>query len=159
MIPFDLYIWAGARDKPTVLSFLATYAKDMKETATNYPFPQFSDEHNHVYYDLSSLIDVLLNNYNASYSLYFRSCRANDPIQSAMLFFTSDGGLIVGITMWCEPDNLKFHLQQLASCVTGECGYATIESPPPLTKNLFLNEVRQSPYGVFFPLFPMSESI
>jgi hypothetical protein len=148
MFPFDLYVLSGSRKQETVDAFLVTYAGHMEEAAAEYPFPQYADHYDKVYHDIGSLVTALLGNPRMSYSLYFNSRNHGDPIQSAMLFFTTDGHLIAGLTVTCGQDQLDGYLQRLVNCVAGEWGYAVVETPPPLSKAEFVAEAERSPFSV-----------
>ena len=55
-----------------------------------------------------------------------------------MLFFTTDGGLIAGLTVATEDlDRASTTLRQLAQSVDARYGYATGEQPPPDTTSEF----------------------
>ncbi len=62
-----------------------------------------------------------------------------------MLFFTSDGGLISGLTVATEdPELAGTTLRQLAESVDARYGYATWEQPPPDTALEFRPNARKT---------------
>lgn len=83
------------------------------------------------------LIDRLLAAPEQPHSLYW-SNRGPGQELPAMLFFTTDGGLIAGLTVETDdPNQASTTLRQLAQSVDARYGYATGEQPPPDTASVF----------------------
>jgi len=100
-------------------------------------FPQYSDRPDAVYDSPWPLIDQLLAEPTQHHSLYWRNPRLGHVL-NAMLFFTTDGGLIAGLTVATEdPDLAGTTLRQLARSVDARYSYATWEQPPPATASEF----------------------
>lgn len=149
MFPIDLYVLSDHRDMETVAAFANKYLSGLVEAAENYPVPQNADTHHIVYNDIFSLVSAAISDPTLQYSLYFRNPVPDNCIRTAMLFFTQDGRLVAGLRIVNGQDQVDFYLHQLAVCVKGECGYATVETPPSLSREGFLTEAEQSPFPVF----------
>ncbi|HET8741808.1 MAG TPA: hypothetical protein VFM41_04245 [Gaiella sp.] len=107
-------------------------------------FPQYSDRPDAVYGSPWQLIDQLLAQPTQPHSLYWRNPRPGHVLH-AMLFFTTDGGLIAGLTVATEdPERAGTTLRQLARSVDGRYGYATWEQPPPDTAFDFKANARKT---------------
>ncbi|VTS07682.1 hypothetical protein [Tuwongella immobilis] len=149
MFPIDVYVLSSQRDMETVAVFANKYLGGLVEAAENYPVPQYADAHHVVYNDIISFVKAAIRNPTLRYSLYFRNPVPDTHIHTAMLFFTQDGHLVAGLRLVNGQDHVGFYLNQIADCVNGECGYATVEAPPPLSREGFLTESEQSPFPVF----------
>jgi hypothetical protein len=106
--------------------------------------PQYSDRPEAVYGSPWQLIDQLLAQPTEPHLLYWRNPRL-EHVLHAMLCFTTDGGLIAGLTVATEdPDFAGATLFQLAQSVDARYGYATWEQPPPDTASEFKANARKT---------------
>jgi hypothetical protein len=106
----------------------------------------FADSPSAIYGSPWELIDRLLLEPDAEYALYWsRRPGPDDDVLSAHLFFTSDGGLIAGVTVGAERfTDTAATLRELALSVGARYGYSTGEEPPPFeTTSEFKDRVRQ----------------
>jgi len=92
----DLYVLASERSTLVAKHFKDTWLADFDEAASEYEFPQYADEPLVVYSSATDLIEKLIKNPNETHSIYCNNPR-KDSVSSGMLFFTSDGSIIVGI--------------------------------------------------------------
>ena len=111
-------------------------------SAAEYEFPQYSDRPDAVYCSPWELIDRLVAAPDQPHSLYWRNRRSAHELH-AMLFFTTDGGLIAGLTVaTADPNRAGATLRRLAQSVDAHYGYATWEQPPPDTTSEFKTRAR-----------------
>src|SRR5262249_27578188 len=140
----DLYVLAGARSREVVERFRERWLAGFEESEVDYVFPQFADEPEAVYASPWDLINRLLAEPNQPRSFYWRNPRPGHVLH-AMLFFTTDGGLIAGLTVDTDdPVVAGTTLRHLAESIDGRYGYAKWEQPPPDTASEFKTEARTS---------------
>jgi hypothetical protein len=126
----DLYALAGERSREAVRRFRDQWLTGFEESAVDYEFPQYSDRPDTVYSSPWELIDRLLAEPAQAHSLYWRN-PSPGHVQHAMLFFTTDGALIAGLTVATSDLELAgMTLRRLAATVDARFGYATWEQPP-----------------------------
>lgn len=127
----DIYVLAKDRTVEYAYHFLDTWVKTFKETADDYEFPQYSDSPEIVYSNPIDLIKRLAQEPTEPHAIYWTN--PNDaPISSAMLIFTIDGEMIVGISTITKSSlPTEHYLKSLADTVDGKLGLATFEEPPP----------------------------
>lgn len=152
MIPFDVYVLAGDRSGTTVQRFLRQFGDGMEEAAAEYPMPQFADMPTKVYSKLTELVAYLAQETSVVYSVYFRKDRIGEAVRNAMLKFTSDGRLIVGLTVYApDTSELGTYLKELSAIVEGGYGYWTVEEPPPSSAVQFIECVSQADHPKLVP--------
>ena len=141
----DLYVLASERSALVAENFKSAWLADFDEAATEYEFPQHVDEPLAVYSSVADLIGKLIANPNEAYSIYWNNPR-NGPVSNGMLFFTSDGSLIIGISVTTdESGETAKYLKELSKTVDGKFGYAIFEEAPPGTVQDFINLVKALP--------------
>ena len=139
MIESEVYVLCSARSDDVIYAFLDRFASKRTVTTDEYPIPENSDNPIAIIYSEQEIFRKLVKDTNESYAFYW-DCIF--PIKMAMLFFTKDGNLIVGLAVY-EP-HVQSYYQQLLISVEGVCGYiqnAQEESPPPNCKNDFIKRV------------------
>jgi hypothetical protein len=142
----DLYALAGDRSHEVVAHFRERWLGGFEASEDDYVFPQFTDEPEAVYTSPWELIDRLLAEPTQPHSLYWRNPRPGHVLH-AMLFFTSDNGLIAGLTVDTDDPNIAgATLRQLADSVDARYGYAKWEQPPPDTASEFKAETRTTEF-------------
>jgi hypothetical protein len=138
----DLYALAGERSREVVGRFREHWLAGFEDSEVDYMFPRFADEPEAVYASPWDLIDRLLAEPTQPHSVYWRNPRPAHVLH-AMLFFTTDGGLIAGLTVDThDPVVAGNTLRHLAESVDGRYGYAKWEQPPPDTMSEFVAEAR-----------------
>ncbi|MFS1523877.1 hypothetical protein ACL7TT_07155 [Microbulbifer sp. 2304DJ12-6] len=137
----EIYILCKNRSKKLVFEFLDKFLPNREASAEEYPYPEYVDQPEHVYSDVAELMAVLDSNEDESYSLYWDSTD-NAKVKNAMVFYTVDGGLIVGIAV--EDDHREAWLNKLSNLVGGEFGYVSFEMPPPETVQEFIEYSEKS---------------
>ena len=140
----DLYALAGERSHQVMRRFRDQWLTGFEESADEYEFPQYSVRPDAVYGSPWQLIDRLLAEPTQPHSLYWRNPRPGYVLH-AMLFFTTDGGLIVGLTVTTEdPDLAATTLRLLAKSVDARYSYSAWEQPPPDTASEFEAKARRA---------------
>ena len=140
---YDLYALAGERSPETVTRFRDRWLTDAEPSADEYEFPLHSDRPDAVYSSPWQLIDRLLAIPQQRHSIYWTNRDPGD-LRNAMLFFTTDGGLIAGLTVETdEPSRASTMLRQLAESLGARYGYAACEEPPPDTTSEFKARARE----------------
>jgi hypothetical protein len=135
----DVYVLAPARSQEAVEVFRRRWLDGFEQAADEYEFPQYATSPRHVYDSPWLLIDDLLREPHQPHALYWRNPDDSAEVANAMLFFTTDGGLVAGLTVHDEnPATLTRYLQQLAESMDAKYGYVAWEEPPPERSSEFI---------------------
>ncbi len=138
----DVYALAPERTEDTADRFRSAWLRGFRETADEYEVPRNSDQPEAVYTSVDDLIRMLVTSPAEGHAVYWRNDQPGS-IRTGMLFFTTDGGLIVGLGLDDEDgDAGRQALSRLAATVGAVHGYATFEEPPPDTTPEFLARAR-----------------
>lgn len=105
MIPYDIYVLSPNRSKVTVELFLSRFGKGMEASAADYPVPQFADNPIQVFTVPGELVDYLIQHPAEPYNLYYRNLGQKESIRNAIVSFTNDGNMIVGLTVKVPDPN------------------------------------------------------
>lgn len=124
----EIYVLCRDRSKKQALDFLDEFLPKRRALAENFPFPEYVDDPEVVFQAPETLISLLEERRDESYALYWQN-QADGPVHQAMIFFTEDGGMMVGVVV--DESDSKFWLQRLGKAVSGTYGYVNFESPPP----------------------------
>jgi len=125
---FDLYVLARERSAAVANHFLDAFVPDRDQSAADYGFPKYASQLEVVLKSAAEAIQYCESHPVETQSIYFRNL-GTDPAH-AMLFFTSDGGLILGLSVLGRQDEWFGRLKEYAR---SEVGYITFESPPAAT--------------------------
>ncbi|MBL8809962.1 MAG: hypothetical protein JNM43_07290 [Planctomycetaceae bacterium] len=137
----EAYVLCSDRSAEVVAAFLNVIAPKRKSVHLDFPFPQFSDAPTRVFEGAEPLIVHLLEQADYEYSIYW-DCFDNVLCGQVMLFFTADGGLIAGIANFSiSPTDALSTVMQVAR---GEFGYVTCDSPPPESREEFIEVSRRA---------------
>jgi hypothetical protein len=135
---YDIYALVKERSRKPVEDFLSKWGEGLIESAVEYEYPRYASEPEIVYKDVNILIDRLLIEVDQPYAIYWTNPSDDRThIRAAMLFFTSDGGLIVGLSS-TQDSNPKKLLKALIDTVDGSIGKILVEQPPPDTTAEFI---------------------
>jgi hypothetical protein len=124
---YDVYILAQHRSPGSADEFLDIFAPHREQTADDYVFPPSSGQPEIVLTSASEAIRHCESNSGEEQSLYFRNLGPGPT--HVMLFFTGDGGLILGLSVF-EGQEVEA-LDRLRTFVGVGKGYIDFESPPP----------------------------
>jgi hypothetical protein len=140
----DVYVLASERSSKYAYRFLDTWTKGFEQAADEYEYPQYATKPDIVLTEPKSLIERLIEDPTQPYSIYWSNLH-DDLISSAMLFFTVDGGMIVGVSVAIDDlSKAAPYLRSLADDFDGRLGYATFEEPPPDSTEDFIKTVTLS---------------
>jgi hypothetical protein len=152
---YDIYVLANERSQRTVDKFLTTWAEGFHEAADDYPVPQYTKSHTKMFAVVNQLIEYLLTHPEEYYAIYWSNPDRAADLASAMLFFTVDKGLIVGVSS-TRPmqfrDNetevyrhLKALLENLGRDFDAQAGCVLYEVPPPDSAKEFKQLAEECP--------------
>ena len=128
----DVYVLSRERSAAAADQFLNMFAPDREHSAEDYVFPQYADQPVAVVKSAMEAIRYCEEHPAEEQGMYFRNLGAGPA--HAMLFFTSDGGLIFGLSVVEREDEWFTRLKEYAG---SEVGYITFEVPPPGTSTEF----------------------
>lgn len=140
MDPFEIYVLCSERSAAMAGRFLADFAINRIQVATDFPFPEFIEEPRIVFTDPNELIRQLETESSESYSIYWNVERG--VADQVMLFFTEDGGMIAGLGGPKIPAEVAFSAMQ--KTVNGKYGYVTSGSSPPTSIDAFVSLCERS---------------
>jgi hypothetical protein len=127
----DVYVLANERTAAAVVAFLDHFLPNRVAAAEDYPVPEYADPPQRVFADPADVIEWCASRADQSYAVYWLNGRTSSEPHSAHVFFLSDGGMVLGLSIGQngagEPDELLRHLR---SFVGSHVGYWTHEHPP-----------------------------
>jgi hypothetical protein len=131
----DLYALAHDRSLQLAERFLMMWTKDFAETRSQYEYPQYANDPDHIFFSAKELIAQLCVHRDQEYAIYWDNPQAASgtayQVINAMMFFNSDGTLVVGITVATDSKAAQASfLQKLAQPVEAEFAYSVHEAPP-----------------------------
>lgn len=129
---YDVYVLARDRSEPVATRFLDAFVPDRDPVASEYEFPQYSPEPVVTFATAVEAIRYCVARPAEPQSFYFGN-RGSEPAW-AMLFFTCDGGLILGLSV---AEGEQEALAALKEHAGSGVGYIDFESPPPDTVTEF----------------------
>lgn len=139
----DSYYLINSRKLEVVCDFFTKYFPlGGKELAVDYPFPEFSDHPEKIYYSVKELLLHLENSFNFEYTIYWENKDKLSEIRQITLQYTNDGKMIFGVSIvGRDPSSIrsiqlfkevKIYLNSQKACIT-------IEEPPPINSNEFIS--------------------
>ncbi len=140
MNPLEVYVLCRVRSAELANRFLAEFAPERSPVASEFPFPEFVDEPSIVFDNPSDLIRQLEKDGSESYSIYWNVNRGIS--EQVMLFFTTDGGMIIGLGGPHVSADKAF--SAMRKTVDGEYGFMTSGSCPPNTCDDFVSLCEKS---------------
>lgn len=121
----DLYVLAPERTVAVAENFLGHFAPEREQASVDYCFPRYVELPQLVLESAEEAMHYCVSHPTEAQSFYFRN--TNPEPAHAMLFFTSDGGLILGLSVHEDSDRWFDRLKEHTRCTIG---YITHESPP-----------------------------
>lgn len=142
MILLDVYVLCPRRDLEAVARFRERWLDGMSEAEDGYDFPRYPGPPEVTYASPWELSERLVGEPARPYAIYWTAGREANLV-AAMLFFTSDGGLIAGLSLPDTQDGaIERALTDLAETVGGRFGMTLWEEPPPERAADFLAAAR-----------------
>lgn len=130
---YDVYVLSPHRSAKTAKSFLDTFLPIREPSAEEYHFPELSGQEPLTFVSASDAIHHCATHSGAVQAFYFRNLELNPT--HAMLFFTADAGLILGLSV--TEGQEAGTLDQLKKFAGATTGIIEFESPPPETVEEF----------------------
>lgn len=139
----DSYYLINNRTLDIVCDFFSKYFPlGGEELATEYPFPEFSDYPEKIYYSVRKLLIHLEDNPNFEYTIYFENKDRLSEIKQITLQYTDDGKMIFGVSIvGSDPSSIRSIqlFKEVKSYLNSEKAYVTIEEPPPINSLEFIS--------------------
>ncbi len=126
----DIYVLTQSRTEATISAFLDCFAPVREETADDYCIPQHADSPHTIFRTAPEVVAYCCCHASETQSIYWRRVGDGDPAY-AMVFFTSDGFLILGLST--DESTADRYFAELRTHAGSDTGYVTVESPPPET--------------------------
>lgn len=137
----DSYYLVNDRNLEVVNDFFEKYLPvGAEELAMGYPFPEFSDNPERIFYSLKELLIHLQDNPAYEYTIYYQNNDKLSEIKQITLQYTDDGKIIFGISIIGDDpssaksveifNQVKEYLHSSNACIT-------IEEPPPANSDDF----------------------
>jgi hypothetical protein len=108
------------------------FAPQREQTAVEYEFPEYAEKPLVIKRSAHEAIQYCEDHPSEAHRLYFRNLGSGPS--HAMLFFTSDGALILGLSVSEHEEEWFARLKEFAA---SEIGYITFESAPAATAGAF----------------------
>ena len=143
----DIYVIKESRSKKIGIEFLNHFLPAREESADEYLIPQYSDEPIQKFDKADEIMSFLEINKEYSQSIYWRNIDDENPNKHGMIFYTSDGNMIFGISRNADmtgnlnTDNEDGCLNQMKAYFETHLGYIHYENPPASTLNEFIEIV------------------
>ena len=135
MNPIEVYVLSNERSAKVACNFLDNVAPDRSPVAIDFPFPEYCEKPCIVFDNPNDLIVQLGSRIHETYSIYWDV--RHGVSEQVMLFFTADGGMIVGLGgPLISTEQALFLLQKI---VEGRFGFVTSGSCPPTSIPEFLS--------------------
>src|SRR5207245_1555327 len=102
-----------------------------------FPVPELSDCPTKSFYSVSDILNYLETHETERYGLYFGNKAVNAEIETGMLFFTEDGGMILGLGMFSgllvgrNKKKFREYIEPLQDFAGTEHIWVTSEQRPP----------------------------
>ena len=136
----DCYVLSDNRTEKFIFEFLNHFIPERNESASEYEFPQYEDETEFIFQNDNQIIKFLSSKPNVEYSIYWNNKR-NEDLKGAMIFFTSDKKIILGLFCNTLKNNTKIedeYFQKLKFFTESKYGYITYEQVPEMDTGKFL---------------------
>ena len=137
----DIYVLTKSRTETVVAAFLERFAPAREEMTDEYLIPQFAEAPRTVFTTSAEVIRYCCSHTSEPQSVYWRLLGDEDPAY-AMVFFTSDAQLILGLSV--NEEAADRFLAELRSHAGSDIGYITFENPPPGTATEFCKIAREA---------------
>jgi hypothetical protein len=138
----EIYALASTRTLSFAVSFLNEFLPDRVAFANEYPIPELSDAPTQVLSSDYDVLDFLEKHPTESYGLYWNACTPESPVRQAMLFYTVDANLILGLAVTANRQSqLWSKLLDFSGTNVGLVGW---EQRPPDTVDEFRNLATQA---------------
>lgn len=139
----DIYVATATRTSEMVNSFLDKFAHKCRELAQLYELPYQSEEIRLTFNSAAETVEYLIAHPSEHYVIYWVPSEEN-LADYAIVGFTTDGGMILGLS--CDEEDERLHDElgtSLKSFVDAEDYLCLFETPPPSTMKEFRELLEQ----------------
>jgi len=141
----EIYALATNRNAAFATAFLDKFLPSRTAFADEYPVPECADTPTVAFTAPDEVMVYLEANPTEPYSLYWNASSGDDPIRQAMLFYTVDRHLILGLAT--VPSESRKMFDQLVLFASSGIGVFGSEQCPPETASEFRAMAQQAPRG------------
>lgn len=138
----EIYALAENRSAQFTKSFLDNFLRERSAFAENYPIPECADVPTHICRNENEILSYLESHPNESYGLYWNAEISSSQVSQAMLFYTLDGRLILGLAT--SPNMTSLYLNQLQKFARTQYVMIGDEQRPPETSSEFITLCSQA---------------
>ncbi len=128
----DVYVLSPGRSAAVAERFLDMFVPQREQSAAEYEFPQYADKPVVTVKSASEAIQHCEDHVSEAHSFYFRNLGPGPA--HAMVFFTSDCALILGLSVIDHEEEWFVRLKEYAG---SEVGYISFETAPAATAGAF----------------------
>ena len=143
----DIYVIKKTRSRKLANEFINHFLPKNEECTECYELPQFGKETVLEFSDVNKLMDYLEMNSNETYKIYWKNLDDKSLNCFGMLFYTSDGCIIFGISrdtfISDNTNNEDNCLEEMKAFLDTDKGYICYESMPEMTYKEFVNTVNR----------------
>lgn len=132
----DIYVFQKSRSKKLGIDFLNHFLPLREESTDEYIIPQFSENPEHEFDNAEDVMTFLESNSEYSQGIYWRNKDEENLNKHGMIFYTSDGNMILGISRNADmsgnlnTENEDECLKEMKKYFKTENGYIHYENPP-----------------------------
>lgn len=141
----DIYDIKKTRSRRLANEFINYFLPNNEERTKCYELPQFGKETILKFSNVNKLIDYLEINPNETYQIYWKNLDDKNPNCFGMLFYTSDGCIIFGISrdtfIKYKMNNEDYCLEQMKNFLGSDKGYICYENMPEMTYKEFVTTI------------------
>jgi len=147
---YDCYVLVGSRSPELVNRFLDHFVPQRQETADEYEVPQHSAKPEMVFRTAAALLQYLSDHPEHHHAVYWHALGKGDPTR-AMVFPTSDGATIVGLSCRSDAETAERLLAEMKSFLHTDIGSFWFETPAPTSSKEFIRRAKEEPAGAHLP--------
>lgn len=143
---FDCYVLVRSREPDVVYGFLAKYLPARQPEADEFEIPYGGSAPERLFHSVDEILAFLAAEPAQPHAIYWNSLGSGDPTR-AMAFFTTDGGLILGLSVGDSEEGAQRVLASMKASLGSDAGTYWFESPAPQSAEQFLQDIDQVPAG------------
>ena len=137
----DAYVLVEDRSKSKAEAFLAKFAPGFRPLVDEYDIPYRANQPERFLRGTASLLEFMEANASYRHVAYFAP-RSVTPIRYAIVAFTTDGHMILGLSVIEEEENLaRTLLARLEAFAESDLSFYAAETPPSPNRASFLEEM------------------
>jgi hypothetical protein len=140
----EAYVLLRNRKYERCKAFLEHFVPARQELAEDYPVPEFAEEPVKLCRGEDEILRFLAGTRD-SYSIYWSNAVDDAKVKQAMVFFLSDGSMILGLAIHGESEQLaREMLRELVEFSMASLGYVAFDERPPDTSLAFMQRAQMT---------------